>query len=526
MKVITAEQMQEIDAGAIKGCGIPGLTLMENAGRGCTDVIIAHFSGKPASSALVVAGKGNNGGDGHVIARLLHEQGWSVNLILLASSDDVSGDAAVNLARLPAGVTLCECTDSEILAAHNDKFSSCNIIVDAIFGTGLKNEIKGFYRNAVEAINNSGSTVISVDIPSGIHGSSGEILGVAVKADLTVTFAAAKIGHILYPGASYCGRLDIVDIGIPSALVDNSPGVRFIDFAEAAALMKRRDRSSHKGSNGHCLIVAGSIGHTGAAHLAAASAVRGGAGLVTLALPASLNNILEVKTTEAMTMPLPDAGRGYLDEEAFHGIMDSTARKSVVTIGPGISWNPGTAVLVRKLVGKIPLPMVLDADALNSISEDITVLRKRVSPFVILTPHPGEMARLAALTVEQVQADRIGIASGFAERNNVFVILKGARTVIASPEGDIAINGSGNPGMASGGMGDVLAGLVSALLCQGYSPFTACMLGVFVHGFAADLLADEQGEIGLTATDVVERLPHAFNRLLGVTQSRQNELRG
>lgn len=522
MKAITSEQMQKVDAGAINGYGIPGLTLMENAGRGCADAIIAHFSGKVGNSAVIVAGKGNNGGDGYVIARLLHGQGWGVTVILLAPSGEVTGDAAVNLALLPSGVRLYECAETETLAAHDDDFSRCNVIVDAIFGTGLKAGIQGVYRQAVEAINGSGTPVLSVDIPSGIHGSSGELLGVAVKADLTVTFAAAKIGHILYPGALHCGRLEVVDIGIPSELIDSSPGVRFVDHAEAAAMVKLRDRTSHKGSNGHCLIVAGSTGHTGAAHLSAASAVRAGAGLVTLAVPSSLNPILEVKTTEAMTLPLADSGRGCLDEDALTGILDAVAGKSVVALGPGISRYIGTSALVRKAVREISLPMVMDADALNAISEDITVLQERPASSMILTPHPGEMARLTGLTVQQIEADRIGIASGFAMRNRVFLILKGARTVIASPEGEIAINGSGNPGMASGGMGDVLTGVVAALLCQGYDPFDACCLGVFVHGYAADIVAEGKGEIGLTATDLVESLPHAFKRLSAHFQSHNH----
>lgn len=513
MKAITAEQMQKVDAGTINGYGIPGLTLMENAGRGCVDAIIAHFSGKAVNSVVIVAGKGNNGGDGYVVARLLHGQGWGVTVILLAPSNEVTGDAAVNLARLPSGVRLYECTEAATLSAHYDEFSRCNVIVDAIFGTGLKAEIRGIYRRAVEVINGSGTPVLSVDIPSGIHGSSGDVLGVAVKADLTITFAAAKIGHILYPGSLHCGRLEVIDIGIPSELIGNTPGVRFIDHAEAAAMVKLRDRSSHKGSYGHCLMVAGSTGHTGAAHLAASSAVRAGAGLVTLAVPSSLNPILEVKTTEAMTLPLSDAGKGCLDEDALPGILDAVVGKNVVALGPGISRHKGTSALVRKAVREIALPMVLDADALNAVSEDISVLQKRFTPTMILTPHPGEMARLTGLSVQQVEADRIGIASGFAMRNRVYLILKGARTVIASPEGAVAINGSGNPGMASGGMGDVLTGVVAALLCQGYDPFIACCLGVFVHGYAADIVARDKGEIGLTATDLVESLPYAFKRV-------------
>ncbi len=362
-------------------------------------------------------------------------------------------------------------------------------------------------------INRTGKPVVAVDIPSGIDAATGKVLGCAVKADLTVTFALAKLGHVLLPGEDYAGRLLVVDIGIPVEVAASAEACEFLDVAAIKPLLRKRERSAHKGRFGHCLVVAGSIGKTGAAAMAANSAVRTGAGLVTLAVPASLNAILEVKTTEAMTIPLPDGGEGYLSLLAKEAIAEAFAGKDAVALGPGISWRSETALLVRGLVEDAGVPLVIDADALNALSDDPSVLHNK-SADLILTPHPGEMARLAGIATADVEADRIGTARKFAAQYGVYLVLKGARTVIAAPDGSIAINGSGNPGMASGGMGDVLTGVIVALLGQGYDPFTACKLGVFLHGYAADLVAAEKGEIGMSASDVQERLPFAIKQLM------------
>ena len=512
MKVVSGVTMQRMDRRAIDEFGVPGLTLMENAGRGCTEAIIDVFGAQPQRSAVVVAGKGNNGGDGYVIARLLHEQGWDVHTIILANRDDIVGDALVNLLRLDPG-TVSFSPPPAGLGPYRQELGSMAVIIDALFGTGLASEVRGAYADAIELINGAGTPVVSVDIPSGIDAGSGRILGCAVKAHHTVTFALAKIGHVLYPGAAYCGELRVVDIGIPRSVADGAEGFDFVDRDAARHLVRRRDRQAHKGAFGHCFIVAGSTGKTGAAAMAANSAVRAGSGLVTLAIPASLNSILEVKTTEAMTLPLPDAGGGTLDKGAADAIIAALGGKDVVAIGPGVSWNAGTAGLIRRLVGEITQPLVIDADGLNAVSEEVAVLQQKRSQALVLTPHPGEMARLAGTTTAAIEADRIGAARSYACQFGVYLILMGARTVFATPVGRIAINGSGNPGMASGGMGDVLTGIVASLLGQGYGPYDACRLGVFIHGYAADLVAADKGEIGMSAVDVQERLPFAFHNL-------------
>jgi len=512
MRVVTAHTMQEIDKQAIKECGISGLQLMENAGYSCVEEIIAEFGLK--GHCVVMAGKGNNGGDGYVIARLLFQKGWSVKVIILADREQVSGDAATNLEKLPASVINYCTQEGQLSALYMEGIFQADILVDALLGTGLRSNINGIYLEAVDLINTSGRPVVSVDIPSGIHGTTGRMLGDAVKAYLTVTFAFAKLGHVLYPGAEYTGRLVVADIGIPPKIMAEAPGYDFLNAETIRPLLHRRDRQAHKGQFGHCLIIAGSTGKTGAAALSANSAVRAGSGLVTLGAAESIHSIIEVKTTEAMTFPLPDSGSGHLTNSAFPAIERLLVGKNAVAIGPGIGLRPGTYALVQNLVETVTLPLVIDADGLNALAEDITVLKRKKSKQVILTPHPGEMSRLLGTSIPDVEAIRISVAQEFARTYSVYLVLKGARTIIASPTGTAAINGSGNPGMATGGMGDVLTGIIVSLLGQGYVAWDACRLGVFLHGFAADMIAEEKGENGMNASDVLEKLPYAYNKLL------------
>ncbi|HTY20422.1 MAG TPA: NAD(P)H-hydrate dehydratase [Geobacteraceae bacterium] len=510
MKAISGETMRRMELRAIEESSIPALTLMEKAGKGCAEAIIDRFPSCPDPRAVIFAGKGNNGGDGFVIARILREKGWQVTIFVLARREEIKGDALAKLDLLEAKeVIFCSGLDCCIAPLRE-----ATVIIDALLGTGLKSEVVGLFAEAVNIINSSGRPVVSVDIPSGIDSASGKILGCAVKADLTVTFALAKLGHILYPGAEFSGELKIVDIGIPTELTEAAKGYEFLDAPAIRPLLKGRGKIAHKGDGGHCLIIAGSTGKTGAAAMAANGALRTGAGLVTLAVPASLNHILEVKTTEVMTLPVPDGGTGFFGNQSRKPIEAALTGKAVVALGPGISWQSETARLVRELSASITLPMVIDADGLNALSEDPDLILRKKSATIILTPHPGEMARLAGVSISQIESDRIGVARGFAEKYGIWLILKGARTIIAAPDGAVAINGSGNPGMASGGMGDVLTGVLAALIGQGYDPFSACRLGVFIHGHAADLVAAEKGEIGISAVDVQERLPYAFKDLI------------
>lgn len=516
MRVVTAHTMQEIDKRAIDEFGISGLKMMENAGCRCADEIIAQYGGR--GRAVVIAGKGNNGGDGYVIARLLSQSGWNIKVYVMAGRDRISGDAAINLEKLPQAIIHYCPLAGQLTALLRENIYQADVIVDAMLGTGLRSDITGVYMEAIELINASGRPIVAVDIPSGIHGTTGRVLGDAVRASSTVTFAFAKLGHVLYPGAEHTGRLIIADIGIPPQLMETASGYDFLNEEAIGPLLHRRDRQAHKGQFGHCLIIAGSAGKTGAAALSANSAVRAGSGLVTLAVAESLHRILEIKTTEVMTVALPDANSGHLTSSAFPAIVKLLAGKDAVAIGPGLDRRPGTTSLVHNIVESVSLPLVIDADGLNALAEDIDVLRRKKSASVILTPHPGEMARLLGASIPDVEAIRISVAQEFARNFGIYLVLKGARTIIASPAGTAAINGSGNPGMASGGMGDVLTGIITSLLGQGYCAWDACRLGVFIHGYAADLVAEEKGEIGIRATDVQEMLPYAYNKLLKTTQ--------
>jgi ADP-dependent NAD(P)H-hydrate dehydratase / NAD(P)H-hydrate epimerase len=512
MKVVTAHTMQEIDRQAIAEFGIAGLDLMEAAGRACTNTIISDHG--PSGHAAVMAGKGNNGGDGYVIARQLSEAGWRVRVYILAERGEIGGDAATNLERLPREMVFFCPLEGQLASLYPDEINRADIIVDAMLGTGLRNDLAGVYLEAVEIINASGRTIMAVDIPSGIHGTTGRVLGCAVRATVTVTFAFAKLGHVLYPGAEYTGRLIVADIGIPPNLMETAPGYDLLNDDFIRPMLRRRDRQAHKGDFGHCLIIAGSTGKTGAAALSANSAMRAGSGLVTLAVAEGLHGILEIKTTEVMTEPLPDSGSGHITSSAFPAIEKLLAGKDALAVGPGLGSRPGTTALIQTIIASVALPMVIDADGLNALAEDITILRRKKSAAVILTPHPGEMARLLGASIPDVEADRISVAQDFARNFGVYLVLKGARTIIASPDGTAAINGSGNPGMASGGMGDVLTGIIVSLLGQQYSAWDACRIGVYLHGYAANLVADEKGEIGISASDVQEMLPHAYNRLI------------
>jgi NAD(P)H-hydrate epimerase len=523
MKIVTAHTMQELDRRAIEEYGIPGRDLMEQAGRGCAEHILAAYGTRQSKRVVILAGRGNNGGDGYVIARYLLEKGWHVLVIILAEQDAIHGDALTNLVLLPDQILSFCPGEGELTEKHADDLQSADVLVDALLGTGLRNDLQGIYLEAVELINRAPGKVVAVDISTGIHGTTGRILGQAVHANMTVTFGMAKLGHVLYPAAAHVGRLVIVDIGIPPQLMEEAVGYDFLNEKLMAPLIRPRERQAHKGVFGHCLIVAGSIGKTGAAALAANSAVRTGSGLVTLAVPESLNQILEVKTTEAMTLPLPDAGSGYLTTHAIAALEKSLPGKSAVAIGPGIDRRPASFTVVKTLIENISLPLVIDADGLNAIAEDTTVLHRRRSRNIVLTPHPGEMSRLLGSSIPDVAAIRISVAQEFARTFGVYVVLKGARTIVAAPNGMAAINGSGNPGMASGGMGDVLTGVIVSLLGQGYSTWNACRLGVFIHGMAGDLVAMEQGETGMTATDLMEMIPRAFNRLLNLPGNQQQK---
>jgi NAD(P)H-hydrate epimerase len=514
VKLLTAEQMRELDRRTIAEVGIPGVVLMENAGRGVADHLCRRFVGLFPGPVLVLAGKGNNGGDGYVAARYLLSRGWQVRTLVLAPPEAVAGDAAIHLrALLAAGGEVAFAPDASNLEQALEHCGEARLAVDALLGTGLTAEVAGPAAVAIDWLSRSGQPVVAVDIPSGVDAASGRVLGRAVRAALTVTFAAAKVGHCSHPGAAHCGELEVVDIGIPAPLLAAVPEEhRLVDAAVAASLLPPRPLAGHKGTFGHLLVVAGSVGKSGAAALAAGGGVRSGAGLVTVACPASVQPVLAVKLTEAMTAPLPEV-EGAVSLQAQEALRLLGEGKAALAVGPGLGLHEETAALIRRLVRETPVPLVVDADGLNALAGHAGILRERSGPPCVLTPHPGEMVRLAGVSAGEIEADRVGVARRFARENNAVLLLKGARTVVALPDGRVSINGSGNAGLASGGMGDVLTGLIGGLLAQGLTPDAAAVLGCYLHGLAADRLARRHGTAGLAAGDLLRELPAARNEL-------------
>ncbi len=513
MRLCSANEVMALDRHAIDQLGIPGVVLMENAGRFCSQQFVEKFADYYPGSVLVVAGKGNNGGDGYVMARILSEAGWQVTTLVLGEEGAISGDARIMLeiiGRLALPIHFIkEISELEPFFAETPP----SLIVDAIFGTGLKSTVRGLQAAAITLINESDAPVFAVDIPSGVDGSSGRICGSAVAADLTVTFDHAKIGHGSYPGAAYVGALKVVDIGIPAIGRQKfSSQVSLLDKVDVQGLLPERSSVGHKGTFGHLLVLAGSPGKTGAAALAGHAAARSGCGLVTVATAAAVHDIIEVKLTEAMSCPLTDQN-GLISLQALEQIEQLLLERQALAIGPGLGQSADLAKLLRQLMVSITVPIVVDADGLNLLAGQLECLSDGVASQLILTPHPGEMARLTGLTVGDIEANRFEVALDFAVEYGVVLLLKGARTIIAAPDGRVNINSTGNSGLASGGSGDVLTGLIGGLLAQGLDGFSAASLGAWLHGRAAELVADLQGNAGMVASDLLDQLPVARHEL-------------
>lgn len=515
MHLVTAAEMREMDRLTMESFGLPGRVLMENAGRGAARVLMDACPDIREKSVAVVAGRGNNGGDGFVVARYLAGAGVKTAVYLLSEKDRLTGDALANFQLLSSlDIPVMEITDETALERAKAGMEPCDVFVDAILGTGITSDVRGIFRSMIDYINGLKRFVVSVDIPSGLHAESGFPCGTCIRADHTATFAFPKIGLVLLPGIVYTGRLHVVDIGIPDHIVAMAPPRHHLLTPEfLKARVRPRSWDAHKGRTGHVLAVAGSPGKTGAAALSAMAALRTGAGLVTLGVPERLNPIFESLLPEVMTAILPETPGGFHTHRSLETVLSLVAGKTCLALGPGLGTDPDTVRLVQDLVRQCPVPMVVDADGLNAVAQDPKLLMQKASE-IILTPHPGEMARLAGVTPADIQKDRVHAARTFAETYRVHLVLKGARTLVAHPDGHVDVNPTGNPGMAAGGMGDVLTGVVAGLLAQGYSPEDASRLGVFLHGMAADQAA-EQGPVGFTATDVMNALPRALSALAG-----------
>ncbi|HSO19796.1 MAG TPA: NAD(P)H-hydrate dehydratase [Desulfosarcina sp.] len=515
MYLVTADEMQRMDRQTIESFGIPGRVLMENAGRGAAAFFLESIHRHHPGAVGVLAGRGNNGGDGFVMARYLHQMGVRTTVFLLSAKERVKGDAEANLKLLDAmGIPVVEMPDAKAFKAEKTRLSHQRTWIDAILGTGLSSEVRGYFKTVIDWINGLNRPVFAVDIPSGLNADTGQICGTCIRAHATATFAFAKIGHLTYPGRSLTGRLKIISIGIPPHVAAQA-GCRqqLITPDTLKTAIPRRQAAAHKGHAGHLLVLAGSPGKTGAAAMAATSAMRAGAGLVTLGVPESLNPLLENMVIEAMTVGLPETSRRTLAESAFDTITSLMAGKSCLAVGPGLGTDASTGRLLNRLIEHSDIPVVIDADGLNLIAADPSILARARSA-VVLTPHPGEMARLADATVAEIQADRIGCARRFARQHGVHLVLKGAATLVALPDGTVFVNATGNPGMAAAGMGDVLTGLIAGLITQGADAGDAARTGVYAHGLAADRLADRQASVGYLATEVMHALPEALHALM------------
>ena len=523
MKILTASQMQRIDCLTTERYGVPSLTLMENAGRAVVDFIVAHFAPLAEQRIVILCGKGNNGGDGLAVGRLLREQGFDPRVLLLADPHSLRGNAAANYARLALSGPPEIIIDRAAWQSVTASLAHTTLFVDALLGTGLTKPLEGFLLEVVRDLNTRfpAAQVLAVDLPSGISADSGELIGEHMRADFSVTFTAPKIAHVFPPAGERVGEWVVEQIGTPTEALESDPGLT-LNYAcprDVAWIGKARAADANKGSFGHVLILAGSMGKTGAAAMAARAALRAGAGLVTVATPQSALPIIATLGVEFMTEALPETADGALSLRALEGerLDKLVARKTVLAVGPGIGASPETADLVRAIVNKYSLPLVLDADGLNAFAGHMELFRKdvRAAGSTVFTPHPGEMARLAGKTIAEIQAQRVAVAREFSDRFGVTLVLKGFQTLIASPQGQVWVNPTGNPGMAKGGTGDVLTGMTAGLLAQ----FPAHPVGetataaVYLHGRAGDLAAAELGQHSMLAGDLLEKIPSAYKEL-------------
>ncbi len=511
MRAVTAEQMRWLDRQAIDVEGIPGLDLMERAGAGVAETIQARFPPDVFPTILIVCGKGNNGGDGFVVARLLSTREYRPVVALLGKTADIepSGDAGVNLARwIESGKEVHEITGAGGIKNLTRLAQTANIAVDAMLGTGLKGPVRGMIADAVRLLSGLSCPVVAVDTPTGIDNDSGEVPGDAVKANVTVTMALPKLGHLFFPARGYTGDLEVVDIGIPPDIEARSESRIFATCRRRVKeTLPSRNPDCHKGHCGRVLVAGGSPGYTGAVALAAGAAVRSGAGLVHAAVPAALNAILENKLTEAMTLPVAGCGENnrFGGEEGLAQLLEFASGMDAVALGPGMGTAPESVVFVKRFLDRLETPCVIDADGLNCLASDPGPVRGKP---VILTPHPGEMARISGKTITEITGDPVDAALSVSADFGVVVVLKGAPTVTALPDGRLFVNTTGNPGMATGGTGDVLTGLIAGFAASGMPVDEAAVAAVYIHGLAADFAFENLG-VHLAAGDITDLIPDA-----------------
>ena len=518
MKLVSAAEMRAIDLATSERFGVPSLTLMENAGTAVAEHALAHY--KSAQKITVVCGKGNNGGDGFVAARHLHSSGKSVQVILNASPDELKGDAAEMYRKLPVAAVIR--SGEELTSERAHSLFSADLYIDAILGTGFKPPVQGLYAAAIAVLNATKAPIIAVDIPSGADADAmsrqdASRQGIIARADSIVTFTAPRPAHVF--GSLTNGPTCVAGIGSPGEAIVSSLHLNVITARDFASLIQPRPAESNKGNYGHVLVIGGSFGKAGAAAMAGMATLRAGVGLSTIATPASVLPTVAGFHPEVMTEPLAETDAGTIAVAALERVEALAKGKSVLAIGPGISRVPDTSTFVRSLVQRSHIPIVLDADGLNAFEGRAEELNGKARTLVI-TPHPGEMARLAGCSIPDVQKDRLGVARKFAREHELIVVLKGHRTLVVQPDGKAWVNTTGNPGMSTGGTGDILTGMVAGLMAQMTTQMkiaqhpndvlSAVTAAVHLHGLAGDVMRKEVGEHSMVATDLLKGLPAAF----------------
>ena len=516
MRIVTADEMRAIDRATSERFGVSSLTLMENAGAAVANFVLSRYSA--FGRIVVFCGKGNNGGDGFVAARRLHQRGKKVQVILLADPADLRGDAAAMFEKLPEPAIAVH-SNEELKSEQVRSSLEADLYLDAALGTGFKPPVSGLYAEAIAIMNASRVPIIAVDIPSGADADAmGPQAGTIARAEAVVTFTAPRPAHVFSMFAA--GPTVVAEIGSPEAAIVSALQLSVITARDVAPLIGPRPAESNKGSYGHVLLVGGSLGKAGSVAMAGMAALRAGAGLSTVATPKSVLGTVAGFHPELMTEPLPETDAGTISSGALGKIEELAKGKSVVGIGPGISRDPQTAELVRALVTRLEVSMVVDADGLNAF-EGRTDELKGKGRMLVITPHPGEMARLAGRTIADVQRDRLGVARKFAREHEVIVVLKGHRTLVVQPDGEAWVNTTGNPGMATGGTGDILTGMVAGMIAQhSKDAFSAALGAVHLHGLAGDVMRERVGEHSLVATDLLMGLPEAFRRTRDMAEEK------
>lgn len=503
--------MQAIDRWAIEEIGIPGIVLMENAGKAIVERLQEIISDISSKKVILFCGKGNNGGDGFVIARHLNQLGANTTVLLAGKLSELKGGAKTNATSAQNLKVLIQELNSENINSFDHKLRHSDVIIDALFGTGLSKPAAGFMETVIKKINQYEKFTVSVDINSGVDSDSGLLIGPHVISDLTFALDSMKKSHLLHPAAGAMKKIELLDIGIPS-VNDQEVQVHLLEEKDIKNIFHARQPDSHKGNYGHVLVLAGSKGKGGAAGLTALAALRSGCGLCTLALPESCQKAFELHPMEVMTVPLPETQSGALSLKAKEPIIKLLEGKSAVAIGPGLSTEPETVQLIGELLPYIECPLILDADAINAFENNLNWLENLNS--AVLTPHPKEMSRLTGLSTQEIQRDRINITTAFAQKHSLILLLKGAPSLVGTPDGNVYINSTGNPGMATGGSGDVLTGIIAGLAAQSIPLEKATIAGAYIHGYSGDIFSENQTQTNLIAGDLLRTLPEALKRVL------------